>query len=555
MPSRIVWQSGVEQSENLLKDGKEFCVFRKKVSSGTCPAVLLDFGFELNGGISIETGIDARDWFHKIRIRFGESVSEAMGQPNNDHSIHDTELTISALGKHEFGCTGFRFVRIDLLSETKLHVHNIKAVALERPLEYKGRFECSDDMLNRIWKTGARTVHLCCQDYLLDGIKRDRLVWVGDIHPQLAVIAFVFGRQDIVTESLDYIYNRTVPDIWMNGIGSYNLWWLISLYNWYWLIGDLKILTNRVSSVKIVFDGISNFIDKNGKENTGGMRFIDWALGIKNEHELGCGLQSLTVWAVRCSKQIFEAAGEYEYAKKADNLLKLTSQAECNPKSKQAAALKVLAGTADSISINNEILSAEPAKGLSTWFGYYVLQARAQADDFAGCIDLIRNYWGGMLKLGATTFWEHFDLDWLKNGGRIDEAVQADKIDVHLNYGDHCYKGLRHSLCHGWAAGPTAWLPRHVLGIEPLKPGYAEIQIKPWLGGLEWAKGNIPTEFGNIEVEHFKNEKGHIVTNVKTPDEIKVIENGKRKNEFKSKIPYSTITPKARQSTLQFLDG
>ena len=53
-----------------------------------------------------------------------------------------------------------------------------------RDLQYLGSFECSDERLNTIWQTGAYTVHLNMQDYLWDGIKRDRLVWIGDMHPE-----------------------------------------------------------------------------------------------------------------------------------------------------------------------------------------------------------------------------------------------------------------------------------------------------------------------------------------------------------------------------------
>ena len=33
------------------------------------------------------------------------------------------------------------------------------------------------------------------QDYLWDGIKRDRLVWIGDMHPETMTIGAVFGGQ------------------------------------------------------------------------------------------------------------------------------------------------------------------------------------------------------------------------------------------------------------------------------------------------------------------------------------------------------------------------
>ena len=49
-------------------------------------------------------------------------------------------------------------------------------------------FHCSDERLNRIWHTGAYTVLLNMQDYLYDGPKRDRIIWMGDMHPEIRCI-------------------------------------------------------------------------------------------------------------------------------------------------------------------------------------------------------------------------------------------------------------------------------------------------------------------------------------------------------------------------------
>ena len=57
-----------------------------------------------------------------------------------------------------------------------------------KDVEYKGSFSSSDPLINRIWDVGAYTVHLNMQEYIWDGIKRDRLVWVGDMHPETTTI-------------------------------------------------------------------------------------------------------------------------------------------------------------------------------------------------------------------------------------------------------------------------------------------------------------------------------------------------------------------------------
>jgi hypothetical protein len=87
---------------------------------------------------------------------------------------------------------------------------------------------------------------------------------------------------------------------------------------------------------------------------------------------------------------------------------------------------------------------------------------------------------------------------------------------VHRDCGDHCYVGYRHSLCHGWSSGPTPWLMRHVLGVTPAAPGYAQVRIAPQLAGLTYARGTVPTPRGPIEVDH-RVEGGRVVSEVKLP--------------------------------------
>ena len=72
-----------------------------------------------------------------------------------------------------------------------------------RDIPYVGSFRSDDERLNRIWEVGAYTVHLNMQDYLWDGIKRDRLVWLGDMHPEVRTINAVFGHNPVVAQSLD----------------------------------------------------------------------------------------------------------------------------------------------------------------------------------------------------------------------------------------------------------------------------------------------------------------------------------------------------------------
>jgi hypothetical protein len=187
---------------------------------------------------------------------------------------------------------------------------------------------------------------------------------------------------------------------------------------------------------------------------------------------------------------------------------------------KSPAALLALAGLRDAAGVSNGVLKINGPQDLSTFYGFYVLNALAKSGDINTGLDFISQYWGGMLDFGATTFWEDFDLAWTRNAGRIDELPVAGKKDLHGDFGAHCYVGFRHSFCHGWAGGPTAWLSRNVLGITPVAPGCAKVRIAPDLGRLTWAEGTFPTPKGPIRVRHERQPDGSVKSDVQLPQGI-----------------------------------
>lgn len=144
----------------------------------------------------------------------------------------------------------------------------------------------------------------------------------------------------------------------------------------------------------------------------------------------------------------------------------------------------------------------------------------AAAGNYEGALERIREYWGAMLDLGATTFWEDFDMAWLP-AGCIDEPVPAGMRDLHRECGAYCYKGFRHSLCHGWASGPTAWLTEYVLGVGVVEPGCRRLRIDPHLGDLEWVEGTFPTPYGGVKIRHEKAADGTVKSRVETPRGVK----------------------------------
>ena len=541
MPQRIVWKNDgggrlLTNPEGLLAGGnngqsdltrKRNCVMRSNAQEKS--AILLDFGKEIQGGLQIVTAM-GKNTPVQIRVRFGESVSEAMsdivgGQgATNDHAMRDFTMDLPWLGVAEIGNSGFRFARIDLLTENvDLLIKEINAIFTYRDIPYTGSFRCNDERLNQIWMTGAYTVHLNMQEYVWDGIKRDRLVWLGDLHPEVMTISSVFGFNDVVPKSLDLARDITPLPQWMNGMCSYSLWWVIIQRDWYRYHGNLNYLREQREYLTGLINILFTKVDETGKEKLGCNGFLDWPAS-PNETGVSAGMQALMVITFRSAAELFTVLGDRATAEKCTQTAVLMQKyIPDHNRLKQAAALMSIAGMIPAEQANNDVIRIGGPKGFSTFYGYYMLQAQAQAGDYQSALDNIRQYWGGMLDMGATTFWEDFDLDWTVNAAPIDELVPAGKKDIHADFGDYCYKNLRHSLCHGWASGPTAWLSEHVLGVQVVEPGCKVIRIEPHLGDLQWAEGAFPTPYGVVEISHKKGTDGKVTTTVKTPEGVQVL--------------------------------
>lgn len=529
-PTRVVLTKGlVSDSELFLKPyvGQVSTDEPDVVSFSPGGSVLLDFGKEIQGGIQIVRSLSGDKAPARFRLCLGESVSEALSDvreeestATNDHSVRDFEISVPWLGVAEYGNSGFRFARLDYLGDDdEIDIVAVRAISKYRDIPYLGSFRCSDERLSQIWQTGAYTVHLNMQEYLWDGIKRDRLVWIGDMHPEVMTVGTVFGNHEVVRKSLDYVRDKTEPTSWMNGICSYSLWWIIiqhHLYQWY---GDMDYLQEQKEYLAKLLDNVISNV-RGSKEAYQDGRFIDWPSNDQPD-VIHAGLQALTVRALEAGAEMCRLLGDGSLTERCAQTAKaMREYVPDHVGNSQAAALLAIEDMIDAGDASDIILANGPEK-FTSFMGYYLLEALAKGGRYSEAMDLISKYWGRMIDLGATTFWEDFNYKDGENAARIDEVVPEGKFDIHADGGAWCYVGLRHSFCHGWASGPTTWLSRHVLGIEPVGIGFKEVRIEPHLGNLEWAEGTFPTPYGVISVRHEKKADGTVASEIKLPKGIK----------------------------------
>lgn len=491
MPQKIILSERIINERELLSEKPPIVSFSEKHTasfSGRGAKILLDFGKEIAGGIRIITRTPKGT---KLHIRFGESAAEACAplcrkNAGNDHSPRDTEASVSVMSDLTFGQTAFRFVLIETSEDVTVTVQNIWAVNRFPVFENEGFIRTSDGELNKILDTAAYTLRLCCQNGCIwDGVKRDRLIWSGDMHQEIITSMYLFGNIENITNSIEFLENDTDPGAWVNTIPNYSAWWIINLCEYCRISGNREFFNRHKKYAKLLLHKINGCI-LNGKidykcENM--PFFLDWPTF--GTDDAVTGTAALLIFAAKSYLRLEENANGREICRK------LEKYTDISCKTKQVRAFQLLAGGNTDGAVS--FLEKNGASGLSTFMSYYILSADALSGG-KDMLRIIKSYFGGMLSAGATTFWEDFDPEWLNGSGGIDCLPAAGKKDLHGDCGRFCYKGFRHSLCHGWSAGVYAFVIEYILGIK-MEDGIITA-ADPHPMGIERLEAEIPTADG-----------------------------------------------------------
>lgn len=451
---------------------------------------LHDFGREIFGKIVVHgTG--------KPEICAGESCEEAQNR-NPGNREQSMELAAVADGVWESRHSlAFRYVRLTGPGKPELSCR-----AQFHPVRYRGAFACSDRQLTRIWGNSAYTLRLCMQDFLLDGIKRDRLPWAGDLTMSLMVNAYTFGEAEIVRRSLTVLGRAGIGHCHLNGIIDYSLWWIISHDCFQLYYGDIGYLRREWPRIDAHLKELLARCDDNGMltVSDGDWLFIDWVEGDKMT-----ALQILWYWALRSAVRLAERLHAAEPAecwrRHADILASFLQRNAWDERrqiwmgipaepasfpSRHAQFFSVLSGLArpgQKHAILKHLLGDRlPPVGTPYMAGFENM-ALCSLGAAAEMLARVGEYWGGMLKRGATTFWEAY-------------SPEEQEAAAYAFYG----RAFGKSLCHAWSAGPAAFLPAGLFSLRPLEDGWKRFAIAPAQVPLDWIAATVPTPAGEIEI-------------------------------------------------------
>jgi hypothetical protein len=482
---------------------------------------LIDFGKETFGYIQFK-GLSGAG---KVSIYYGESSEEALDKEfcetldritvgsasiTNDATNEITPLSdVYTLNSSK----AFRYVYI--AKDAGVNYSDISMLFEYKPEEQRGSFRCNDEEINKIWDVGAYTMLLTTREFFIDGIKRDRWTWSGDAIQSYLMNYYLFFDAQTVKNTIWLLRGKDPVTSHTNTIMDYTFYWFLSVYDYYMFTGDSKFIEMVYPRMQTMMDYVLSRTNKNGMVEglTGDWVFVDWADGYLDKHgelsyEQVLFCKSLETMAL-CARVAGSSVDKVKYEKLAADLKTKIVPAFWN-EAKQALVhnrvndvqrpditrySNMFAVFFDYLNpqqkqfIKQSVLLNDSVLKITTpYMRFYELEALCALGEHKAVTQEMKNYWGGMLREGATTFWEKYN--------------PADKGTEHLAmYGRPYGK----SLCHAWGASPIYLLGKYYLGIKPVDAGYSVFSIDPHLGGLKWIEGTVPTPHGFINL--YMNEK------------------------------------------------
>lgn len=472
----------------------------EKKGNGT----LVDFGKETFGFVK----------FHNLKgtgnlnIYYGESIEEAL---STEYCETLDRFSINNNTAKDFtikDSKAYRYVYIE--QDNSLSYDSISMLYEYLPLDYRGSFRCNDYLLNKIWDISAYTMHLTSREFFIDGIKRDRWVWSGDAYQSYLMNYYLFFDSPSVTRTMLTLRGKDPVTSHMNTIMDYTFYWFMGVYDYYQYTGDKTFIEQFYPRMHSLMEYCLSRTNKNGMMEglSGDWVFLDWAdfkmskTGeLSFEQLLFC--RSLETMAL-CAKLVNNTDDSNKYTKLANDLKSKLFTAfwsekenafvhnrENGVQSQQitpytnmfAVMFDYLDQNKTNAVKNNVLLNPDALKITTPYMRFYELEALCILGEQKHVLKEIRDYWGGMLNLGATSFWEKYNPN--------------EKGTEHLEmYG----RPFGKSLCHAWGASPIYLFGKYYLGVKPSSPGYGTYNIEPNLADLKWIEGKVPTPEGDIYV-------------------------------------------------------
>ncbi len=466
-------------------------------------SMLVDFGKETFGFIQLN-GLAGKG---KLSVYYGESEEEALSAEHCE-TLDRIEVNNTSKSDHVMKLSkAFRYVNVQY--DEGVSLDTVSMLYEYADIKERGSFTCNDSAINRIYDVAKYTFELNTREFFIDGIKRDRWIWSGDAYQSYLMNYYLYFDNETVKRTTYALRGKDPVTGHINTIMDYTFYWFLGIYDYYLYTGDENFIAQNYDRMKTLMDYVLARRNKDGLMEwmTGDWIFIDWAEGLSKKGEVSFEqlllARSLETMAL-CANIANDKDAATQYNTLAADMRKKLFDIYWNDQKHALVHSRVDGKQTENVTryanmfsiffdyfnqqqkqqVKTSVLLNDAIQKITTpYMRFYELEALCAMNEQAFVLKEMKSYWGGMLNLGATSFWEEYDP--AKNG--------AEHLAM---YGRKFGK----SLCHAWGASPIYLLGKYYLGVKPTAPGYAAYDVAPVLGGLQWMQGKVPTPDGDIEV-------------------------------------------------------
>lgn len=465
--------------------------------------ILYDFGRETFGYICLEDTNQSGS----VELFFGESLTEVLDF-DNCYMIDKLD-TSKGVTKTEMA-RAFRYVAVKLVAGASYK--DIHMLYEYNPQKRRAKVKFADTLLQNIWDVSMYTLKLNTREFFLDGIKRDRWVWSGDATQSYLMNWYSFFDEETAARTEVALAGKTPITQHINTIPDYTLFWIISFYDNYLYTNNLKHIKMWANKCFELADFVLSRSDGNYRltKRSADWVFIDWGPGCTNEVDSYSFLQILLYKAMLATEKVARLVDKSDkatqYARIAESVLSdlhnnfwlekegaftfgLIDNKPDRLVLRQPNIMAMFYGIASKSqreAIVGKVLLSDKIPSLQTpYMRFYENSVLCEEGMHDMVLNDIKNYWGGMLKLGATTFWELYNPS---ESGAEHYAMYG------LKYGK--------SLCHAWGASPIWLLGRYFFGLQHDKEGSGKYYISPRLKDLGDFEAVLPLKQGDVEITH-----------------------------------------------------
>ncbi len=204
---------------------------------------------------------------------------------------------------------GFRYLSLTCRDLNRpLRIRCICLYSSTYPVEQRGSFASSDEVLNRIWQRAVDTVRLCMLDTYVDCPGYEQVFWIGDARISAAVNNVAFGayaltgrcnrlvgqslRVDLAKVRPPHIASQRISlppahmvSGWHEEIPAWSFLWIWTVWEQYWNTGDSALLAQIYPDVRDCLSRCAMFLTERDLLDVPDVwNLIDWAPNDMERH-------------------------------------------------------------------------------------------------------------------------------------------------------------------------------------------------------------------------------------------------------------------------------